>query len=110
MAEYGCACFVKHRVSVSNLVSFACRTGDLVLQGQHGPTAQQGIEAHKKIQQQARAGSEAEVRVKTEVDIAADTIVLTGRMDMLFALESPVRIQEIKTTLVAPEHVPTSAR
>lgn len=99
---------MKYRVSVSNLVSFACRTGDLVLQAPAGPTALQGIKAHQKIQNEKSTQTLSEVSLKIPLKIGQDEIVLSGRMDLLDPCASPPLIQEIKSTLVAPERIPKS--
>jgi len=99
---------MKRQISVSNLVSFACRTGDLDFQGQQGPTAQQGIKAHQKIQKECGPEAQAEVAIKVELKIGSESMTLSGRMDLLYPADSPPRIQEIKSTLVAPDKLPDS--
>lgn len=99
---------MNYRISVVNLVNFACRTGDLEFHSTHGPSAREGIKAHKKIQQDRPQTSKAEVSIKTTLEFGSDTLTLSGRMDLLHLAEVPHCIQEIKTTLVPPSYIAQS--
>ncbi|MFT5896621.1 MAG: DNA excision repair protein ERCC-2, partial [bacterium] len=122
------------RVSVTDLANFACREGDLMPMGVAGPTAQEGIRAHKKIQKSAfeMAGrafgstnnNEPDVICKVtdkdksftplDVEVSLDclividgtSVLLRGRVDIIDFRAS--RLSEIKTTLVPVEQVPAS--
>jgi len=79
-----------HRVSVTALASFYCRTGDLSAEGVAGPTARQGLRAHQKIQREARERTkhhdspiETEVALKAALTIGRYEMVLGGRIDRL---------------------------
>lgn len=84
------------RVSVTSLAEFACRVGDLELSGSIGPTALEGMRAHKKIQLHREV--ESECKLSLEINIEDVLVSLSGRVDLLD--ENQHRISEIKTTLV----------
>ena len=119
----------KLRVSVTTLANFACKAGDLMPMGVAGPTAREGMSAHKAIQKKAlergdedrlqefslKEGNSSSIApisepVQTELtlsctsNIESTDIVLRGRVDIA-DLTIP-RLTEIKTTLVPAEHVP----
>ncbi|WP_244506103.1 ATP-dependent DNA helicase [Microbulbifer marinus] len=101
------------RVSVGELVAFACRRGDLVGDGPSGPTAQEGIRAHQKLQKQRPPGSEAEYRLEVQWQCEGQTLTLGGRVDILHPqtdLHRPVQLDEIKTTYCPPDKLPDSVR
>ncbi|SHE59411.1 CRISPR-associated exonuclease Cas4 [Microbulbifer donghaiensis] len=101
------------QLSVGELVAFACRRGDLVGDGPAGPTAQEGIRAHQKLQKQRPAGSEAEHRLEVEWLCEGQTLTLNGRVDILHPqtdLHRPVQLDEIKTTYCPPDKLPESTR
>ena len=88
-------------IPVRELVAFACRRGDLVSDAPGGPTAQEGIRAHQKLQKKRPAGSEAEYRLNVEYLCEGQTVLLSGRVDILHPpndLHRPVQLDEIKTT------------
>lgn len=122
------------RVSVTDLAKFACREGDLMPMGVAGPTAREGIRAHKKIQKSALKSAGRELGSITsietddvgggtkndtsitplDVEVSLDcltiideiSVVLRGRVDIVdFRIP---RLSEIKTTLVPVEQVPAS--
>ncbi len=122
------------RVSVTSLANYSCREGDLMPMGVAGPTAREGIQAHKKIQKKAIESISTDIEKNGEVsrlkdppespyygssqpvdieltltstcDIEASTIALRGRVDIVdYRLP---RLTEIKTTLVPSEQVPES--
>ena len=117
------------RVSVTTLANFACKAGDLMPMGVAGPTAREGMRAHKAVQKKAleRVDKDSLQRlslsdgksltaalvsesVQTELtlsctrNIESSDIVLRGRVDIA-DLTIP-RLTEIKTTLVPAERVP----
>ncbi|MEE9334828.1 MAG: ATP-dependent DNA helicase [Granulosicoccaceae bacterium] len=90
------------KVSVTNLAVFSCRQGDLWQMGPAGPTAQQGIRAHQRLQSTLQMDSEVRVISNTTLD---DTKVrLSGRMDLLD--RQAHTIGEIKTTRVPQTQLP----
>jgi len=90
------------KVSVTNLAVFACRQGDLGQMGPAGPTAQQGIRAHQRLQAQLQMDSE--VRVVCDSTLDNTKVRLTGRMDLLD--RQAHKIGEIKTTRVPQTQLP----
>jgi len=92
------------KVSVTKLADFSCRTGNLELSGNTGPSAREGMRAHKRIQSQRQAESECRLTTKLMVDDIQ--VNLSGRVDLLD--EQTPRISEIKTTLVPVERVSES--
>ncbi|WP_226999775.1 ATP-dependent DNA helicase [Microbulbifer aggregans] len=100
-------------LSVGELVAFACRRGDLVGERTGGPSAQEGIRVHQKLQKKRPPGSEAEYLLQVQWHCDGQAVVLRGRVDILHPqtdLHRPVQLDEIKTTYCPPEHLPESAR
>ncbi|WOX05588.1 ATP-dependent DNA helicase [Microbulbifer pacificus] len=101
------------RLSVGELVAFSCRTGDLIADTPSGPTALEGIRAHQKLQKKRPPGSEAEYRLEVEYPFLGETIVLSGRVDIVHPqsdLHRPAQLDEIKTTYCHPEQLADSVR
>jgi DNA excision repair protein ERCC-2 len=122
------------RVSVTDLANFACREGDLMPMGVAGPTAREGVRAHKKIQKSAletadgafgstsgiepgdvrKVADRENVFTPLDVEVSLDcltiidgtSVVLRGRVDII-DFRAP-RLSEIKTTLVPAAQVPVS--
>ncbi len=84
------------KVSITSLADFSCRVGDLELGGSIGPTALEGMRAHKKIQAQREVESESKLSIT--INIEDIQVTLSGRVDLLD--EHQHRISEIKTTLL----------
>jgi DNA excision repair protein ERCC-2 len=85
------------KLGIRQLVEFACRSGDLGYEGGPSPSALEGIQTHQKIQKRYRKEAIAEQTVKLEIQIDDYNIELGGRVDLLFANETPPRVEEIKT-------------
>jgi Rad3-related DNA helicase len=85
------------KLGIRELVEFCCRDGDLGNDNGPGVKAMQGLQTHQKIQRRYSALAEAEIRVGLQTCIEGFDIELGGRIDLLFAGESPRRIEEIKT-------------
>ncbi len=101
------------RLSVGELVAFACRRGDLIGDTVSGPSAQEGIRAHQKLQKQRPPGSEAEYRLAVQWQCEEQSVILSGRVDILHPqtdLHRPVQLDEIKTTYCPPGKLPESVR
>ncbi|MFK7852910.1 MAG: ATP-dependent DNA helicase [Granulosicoccus sp.] len=120
-------------LSVTTLANFACRNGDLMPAGVVGPTAREGMLAHKRVQKQAieaaaRSENEsvadlfkttpvasnvasneavgAEITLSTTCSIGAMSVKLSGRVDLIdFRC---LKISEIKTSLVPVQQIPES--
>jgi hypothetical protein len=85
------------KIGIRELVEFCCRDGDLGFDGGPGVKALDGMQTHQKIQRRYQADAESEVSVKLVTRIDDHDIELGGRIDLLFATDSPPRIEEIKT-------------
>ncbi len=100
-------------LSIGELAEFACRRGDLVGDNISGPTAQEGIRAHQKLQKQRPKSSEAEYRLQVNWQCDGQALELSGRVDILHPqtdLHRPVQLDEIKTTYRPPEQLQESVR
>ena len=97
-------------VGVKELVEFSCRRGDLVHEGVAGPSAREGMLAHKKLQS-GKADSElAEVSLSGEFECLDETVRIQGRVDLI-ELETAIPVvTEIKSSYVDPQHLPDSVR
>lgn len=79
-----------------------------------GPTAREGIQAHKKLQSQRTESAHSSLNLQSEYSLSADctideySIQLSGRIDLLDQHNGV--LTEIKTTLVPAEQVPESQR
>jgi Rad3-related DNA helicase len=87
----------KLKLGIRELVEFCCRDGDLGNDNGPGVKAMDGLQTHQKIQRRYNALAEAETRIGLHIRIDDFEIELGGRIDLLFAGESPPRIEEIKT-------------
>jgi DNA excision repair protein ERCC-2 len=85
------------KVGIRELVEFCWRDGDLGYDNEPGIRALDGLHTHQKIQQRYAAVAAAEVTLKRVTRVDDVEIELGGRIDLLFASETPVRIEEIKT-------------
>ncbi len=97
---------MKLRLSVTQLVEFSCRTGDLVLDRPQGPSAKDGIRAHQHLQQLREKDTDAEVTLTLNQTLNDVDVTLKGRVDLLKPDATLPEITEIKSTLVNPEHIP----
>lgn len=86
-------------LSVTELVEFSARTGDLYPESAGGPTALQGMLAHQKIQRARKGDWQSEVGLKYLWPLDGAEIALQGRVDLLNTGGERVIIEEIKTTL-----------
>lgn len=86
-------------LSVRELVEFVCREGDLLFQP--GPTAQEGIAAHQKLQKQCSETTQAEFSVSGQFFSSGETVSIRGRVDLLHPEEKIPHLEEIKTIAVA---------
>lgn len=76
---------MKLRLSVTQLVDFSCRTGDLVLDKPQGPTAKEGIRAHQHLQNLRDKDTDAEVTLTLKTTLDGVDVTLKGRVDLLKA-------------------------
>jgi len=85
------------KLGIRQLVEFSCRSGDLGYETQPAVSAIEGIRTHQKIQKRYRQEASAEHSLKYIANIDEYEVELGGRIDLLFADETPPRIEEIKT-------------
>jgi len=85
------------KIGVRELVEFCCRDGDLGYDSAPSIKALDGLQIHQKVQRRYRSEAEPEVSVKLLTRVDDREVELGGRIDLLFADESPPRIEEIKT-------------
>ncbi len=85
------------KIGVRQLVEFCHRRGDLGFDGGPNASAQEGIKTHQKIQKRYQNEALAEQTLKFETRLDDYQIELGGRIDLIFADESPPRLEEIKT-------------
>jgi len=104
----------RRKVSVTDLANFACRQGDLSPDAVVGPSAREGMRAHKALQgQRKRTHGEpewlvAEFAVNFDYDFSDETNRVGGRIDLVDT-RAP-RLTEIKTTLVPATEIPDAQR
>ena len=102
------------KLSVTQLAEFVCRAGDLLPEGTAGPTAKDGIRAHKRVQKSRKDTSThndcwiSELTVSNTYVIEDCQFLLSGRIDLVN--EAAQLLAEIKTTLVPADKVPTSKK
>ena len=87
----------KLKIGVRELVEFCCRGGNLGYDASPGVNALRGLQTHQKIQRRYRDEAKAEYPIKLLTRIDDTEIELGGRIDLLFADETPPRVEEIKT-------------
>lgn len=88
-------------ISVREIVDFVLKTGDLTRERDFfSPSrALQGIRAHQKIQQSRPSAYEAEVSIGEVIEHPKLSLILQGRIDGVLTTETPVLLEEIKSTL-----------
>ena len=87
------------KTSVRNLVEFVLQEGDLHTGGFQTPDrAVVGIWGHRRLQRSRPEGYEAEVPISHVASSDGLRLEIFGRIDGVFSQESPVTIEEIKTT------------
>jgi Rad3-related DNA helicase len=94
------------RIGVGKLVDFACRSGDLAPGPTPGPSASEGIRAHRALQQQLAGEYQSEVEVKTTLLRGGQEVELCGRVDLLNSEHESAVIAEIKTCHGDPARLP----
>lgn len=93
-------------LSVKDLVAFSASSGDLVADVPAGPSAQEGIQGHQRLQKARGDEWQSEFSLKQSIPLGQHTITLRGRIDLLRASPTPAIIEEIKTAYVPLDQVP----
>ena len=100
-------------LSVGQLVSMTCMSGDLVHDQAWGPSAVQGIRAHQRYQAKA---TKADDRVQSEVRLSHrftrgdESVELNGRLDLVYPHADTPTLTEIKSTFTPPARIHEGAR
>ncbi|WP_018415818.1 ATP-dependent DNA helicase [Teredinibacter turnerae] len=97
-------------LSVTELVSFAARKGDLFNDDAGGPDAQQGQRGHQQIQKSRKAPWEAEIALKDVWLVENQRVTLGGRVDLINRSTNTVVIEEIKTCLIPGHLIPETRK
>lgn len=92
-------------ISVRDLVEFGARTGDLFFESGGGPTSLEGIAGHRQLQASRAEHWQSELSLKQTILAEGCSVTLQGRVDLVNARASPVIIEEIKTTYLAPGRI-----
>lgn len=93
-------------LSVTDLVEFSARSGDLYPENTGGPSALEGVLAHQRIQRARGSEWQRELSLKYRWQLDDWEIHLQGRLDLLSDTGASVAIEEIKTTLFPPPQLP----
>jgi DNA excision repair protein ERCC-2 len=89
-------------VSVHSLVEFVLQAGDLTAGGfQKRDRAQAGTQGHKRVQRSRPEGYQPEVEITCRVEDTDPPMEIRGRIDGLYPGETPVILEEIKTTTLS---------
>lgn len=97
---------IQLKLSVTELVEFGARSGDLYYERPAGPSALAGILGHQRIQKARGSQWQSEYPLKHCFEIKGYHITLQGRADLLDAISNPCIVEEIKTTLTSAELIP----
>ncbi len=89
---------MKQTISVRGLVEYISRSGDLDLRFSGRSTAVEGTKTHQHIQAQMGDGYEAEVMLKTTVELDGVELTVQGRADGVYKDHGIVMVDEIKST------------
>jgi Rad3-related DNA helicase len=98
------------KVSVKQLVLETVQQGDINFRFTSRSSAREGIRGHQKLQRSRPEGYEAEVSVSHEYQWHDFLLMVSGRIDGVFASASPVVIDEIKTLKIDVEDIPVNQR
>lgn len=100
-----------NRVAVTTIAEFACVDGDLEGGGIVGPSARDGVRAHRRLQDRLRADDPSltcEVAVERDFEHGGERWRIGGRIDLLHGTTR--ELGEIKSTLVPPSRLPEHRR
>jgi len=81
-----------------------------VHEGVAGPSAREGMLAHKKLQADKADSELAEVSLAGEFECLDETVRVQGRVDLIELDTAIPVVTEIKSSYVDPQHLPDSVR
>ncbi|MGX7351761.1 ATP-dependent DNA helicase [Enterococcus canis] len=87
-----------NRVSVKQLVEFVLRKGSIDQRHRSEHTALEGARIHRKLQKEAGAGYQKEVKLAKTVQLNGKELILEGRADGIITEAEGIVIDEIKTS------------
>jgi len=96
------------KVSVKQLVLETVQRGDINFRFTSRSSAREGIKGHQKLQRSRPEGYLAEVSVSHEYQWHDFLLIVSGRIDGVFASASPVVIDEIKTLKIDVTDIPAN--
>lgn len=95
---------VSYKVSVRSLAAFSAKSGSLDRRFTPGPSAQEGMEGHKRVAQNRTASYQTEI----SLSIVKDRLLIRGRADGFHAEQQC--LEEIKTFYGDYERIPENHR
>lgn len=98
------------RVSVRKLVTFILRKGSIDSRHTSSHTAQEGARIHRRLQKAAGEDYQKEVFLKQTVKISDDELTIEGRADGIFKDDTGYVIDEIKTSEISFEELPSEQK
>lgn len=87
-----------NRVSVKQLVEFVLRKGSIDQRHRSEHTALEGARIHRKLQKEAGASYQKEVKLAKTVQLNGKELILEGRADGIITEAEEIVIDEIKTS------------
>ncbi|USS88360.1 PD-(D/E)XK nuclease family protein [Fructilactobacillus hinvesii] len=96
------------KIGVRELVGFILRSGDLNSSLSSFNTPQAGTRIHKQLQRHRGSDYQAEVALKTEVELNGRPVLIHGRADGITTHDGQVEIEEIKTSDAEWGNLPTN--
>lgn len=97
------------RISVSELAEFCCRRGDLTSGLQRSPTALEGQQGQRTVQQHRPAHYQREISVSAQWQTESYLCQLSGRIDGV-QQDAISMLEEIKTTYCRQADLPANQR
>lgn len=104
---------VKYAYSIKEIAEFCCRTGDYRYSETPSPTAKQGQDIHRFLQEQSKQstdGYQAEAAVKhhhsQQNPVEDYELIIRGRADAFWVEGDTLHVEEIKTTFYEEVDLP----
>ncbi|UDM32280.1 ATP-dependent DNA helicase [Lentilactobacillus laojiaonis] len=97
-----------HQIGIRQLVEFLLKTGDLNATQGSDNTLAMGSKIHRKLQRNRNSNYQAEVNLKTTLNYLNEEFIINGRADGIYEENGSIIIEEIKTSDLLFENLPTS--